>query len=384
MIQLKGMTWDHVRGIAPLKEATKHFKQMNPTVEIIWDARSLKDFEDFPLESLADQYDFLLVDHPFIGTGVSKNILTPLDDYLPESYLLDQKQNSVGKSFSSYTWENKQWALAVDAASQVAVYREDLLSKLNLQVPDSWEDVIRLIKELPGNYKVGIPLNPTHCFLSFLALCVNHDDEGFWTEEGINPDAAAASLHLLRTLTPLLHSSSLDVNPIQMSEAMASEGEIVYSPLMFGYVSYARKEFTKRVLRFTDIPSAHPEPKGGILGGVGLAISAYSKHKEVASEFVKLVGSENFQVGPYFESGGQPGHRRAWEAPAVNDCSNYFFKNTLRSLDYSYLRPRFSGYPLFQEKVGYIINEYLKKGGNTFDLIHTINNLYREFKMVAT
>jgi multiple sugar transport system substrate-binding protein len=376
MIKLKGMTWDHVRGIAPLREATKQFSRLNPQVEITWDSRSLKDFEDYPVEKLADKYDFLLIDHPFVGTGIEKKVLSPLNNYVSESFLDDQAHNSVGKSFDSYSYNGKQWALAVDAAAQVSVYRDDLLKQMDLSVPRNWEDVLQFIKELPARFKVGMPLNPTHAYSSFLALGVNFGDAGFLKEDGFDKQAARESLHFLKRLLPMLHKSSIECNPIQMSEAMANEDEIIYVPLMYGYVPYARKEFVNHVLRFTNIPSAHAVPKGAVLGGVGLAISALSNHKDISGEFLQFVAGEEFQKGGYFESGGQPGHRIAWEDPIVNSQSNDFFKDTLETLDHSFLRPRFPGYPIFQEKASHTIHEFLRNGENDMEVVENLNQLF--------
>ncbi|MDQ3864570.1 MAG: carbohydrate ABC transporter substrate-binding protein, partial [Actinomycetota bacterium] len=63
------MAWDHVRGVAPIKAATEDFQSVRSDVTISWEARSLKDFEDYPIEPLAEKYDLVLMDYPFVGTG---------------------------------------------------------------------------------------------------------------------------------------------------------------------------------------------------------------------------------------------------------------------------------------------------------------------------
>lgn len=383
MLRIKGMTWDHVRGIAPLREASKQYNQLFPDIEITWDARSLKDFEDYPIELLANQYDILLIDHPFVGTGVKKKALVPINEFVEDEFIREQERNSVGKSYQSYLWDNQNWALAVDAASQVSVYREDLMRNLGLKVPKTWDEVLCLIKVLPGTYKVGIPLNPTHCYLTFLALCVNFGDEDFWAEDGIDEEIATEALSFLSRLLPMLHPASQVSNPIHMSDLMTNQDEIIYAPLMFGYVPYARTSFVANVLTYTNIPSSHSVPKGGVLGGVGLAISAFANHTEMIGDFLQFVAGESFQKGSYFHSGGQPGHRKAWLDSEVNKQSNHFFMNTLNSIDHSYLRPRFSEYPSFQEASSLLIYDFLKNGGSAKQIIRKMNGLYRETKLLG-
>jgi multiple sugar transport system substrate-binding protein len=383
MQEIRGMTWDHVRGISPLTEASKQFKLLHPNVEIIWDTRSLKDFEDYPIDLLASSYDILLIDHPFVGTGVAKQVLLPVDEFVGEEFLRVQEQNSVGKSYRSYTWDNKQWALAVDAASQVAAYREDIMKEMGFSVPTSWDEVISLINDLPSNNKVAIPLNPTHSYSSFLALCVNFGDENFWGEAGISEEIAVEALSFMADILPMLHPISIHSNPINISDLMTAEDEVIYTPLMYGYVPYARKAFVEKTLTFTNIPSAHGVPKGGVLGGVGLAISAFAKNKEIIGEFFQLVAGEAFQRNGYFQSGGQPGHRKAWLDPEVNKQSNNFFINTLDTLEHAYLRPRFIGYPKFQEESGEIIHEFLRNGGDAKSVIQRLNRIFIERKIAS-
>ena len=119
--QLRGIAWNHVRGTAPMKAATMDFQGARPDVAIHWEVRSLKDFEDYPIEPSAENCDLILMDHPFVGTGAEKRVLVALDELLPAGYMADQRENSVDPSYDSYTWEGHQWALAVDAAPNRAI-----------------------------------------------------------------------------------------------------------------------------------------------------------------------------------------------------------------------------------------------------------------------
>ena len=60
-VQLKGMTWSHPRGIDPLIACSDEWQRLTGT-EIHWDKRSLQDFESYPVEELARQYDLIIID----------------------------------------------------------------------------------------------------------------------------------------------------------------------------------------------------------------------------------------------------------------------------------------------------------------------------------
>ena len=90
MIELRGITWDHPRGLAPLV-ATAHVLQLaDPSLSIRWEARSLHAFGAQPLSALAGEFDLLVLDHPFVGTVALEQSLLPLETVLPAPFLTEQ------------------------------------------------------------------------------------------------------------------------------------------------------------------------------------------------------------------------------------------------------------------------------------------------------
>src|SRR3712207_9484902 len=79
---LTGITWNHTRGYLPLVAAAQRFADRDPGVEIVWHKRSLQEFADAPIERLAESFDLLVIDHPFVGYAARHPTLLPLDEYL--------------------------------------------------------------------------------------------------------------------------------------------------------------------------------------------------------------------------------------------------------------------------------------------------------------
>ena len=97
----------------------------------------------------------------------------------------------------------------------------------------------------------------------------------------------------------------------------------------------------------------------------------------MALEYTFWVASEVCQKDIFYKSGGQPGHLKAWQYEDINkDCAN-FFTNTLKTLEKSWLRPRYDGYMYYQDKGGTLINNFLR---NEISLEKTIENLFIEFE----
>ena len=98
---LRGIAWNHTRGYLPMVATAQRFQELHPDVEIIWEKRSLQAFADQPIQVLAQTFDLLVIDHPFVGYAAQHPVLVPLDQHLDHAYLADQAAHSVGASYPS-------------------------------------------------------------------------------------------------------------------------------------------------------------------------------------------------------------------------------------------------------------------------------------------
>jgi multiple sugar transport system substrate-binding protein len=96
------------------------------------------------------------------------------------------------------------------------------------------------------------------------------------------------------------------------------------------------------------------------------------------------VASPEIQRSLYVESGGQPGHRTAWVDSGANELSCSYFEDTLLGLEAGYLRPRYNGALLVQNKGRDYVWEFLRTGGEPNEVLDTIDELYRRSRHGAT
>jgi multiple sugar transport system substrate-binding protein len=125
---------------------------------------------------------------------------------------------------------------------------------------------------------------------------------------------------------------------------MIAHDDLVYVPFAFGYVNYASRGEAPH-LRFADIPAS--PPVGSLLGGAGIGVSAFSKERDAAAEYALYLCSPEFQRGEYVAAGGQPGTLSAWTDASVNGATRGFFRDTLATLEGSYLRGTYPGFVSF-------------------------------------
>jgi multiple sugar transport system substrate-binding protein len=359
------------------------YRAVAPDVRIVWETRSLQDFADFPVQRLAERYDLLVIDHPFVGFAAADGCLLPLDEYLDAAFLDDQAASSVGPSHRSYHYGGHQWGLATDAAGHVSAYRPDLIEEVG-GLPGTWGEVLALAEKRrgQGRAQVANPLIPIDALMSFCSICAALDDPPYRSPDRVvERGTGREALGILRALADAAHPASLERNPPCTLDLMSTTDEIAYMPLLFGYSNYARPGFRPSLIRFTGVPTAGGgESRGGILGGAGVAISSKTGHPEAAAAYAAFVASPDVQRGVYFEAGGQPGHRAAWLDEAVNEASADFFADTLDALDRAYLRPRYLGFMEVQERSGELVHAWLAGGESDEALLDRLDEVYRESK----
>ncbi|MCX2695633.1 MULTISPECIES: extracellular solute-binding protein [Ochrobactrum] len=368
-IKLKGMTWSHPRGYDPMVAGAQQWLA-DKGVEIEWEKRSLQDFETFPVEELARNFDMIVIDHPHVGQITKEGCLLPLDVPGREAELAALADGSVGQSFPSYNWQGRQWAFPVDSATQVQAWRPDLMDDPAI----SWGEVLRLARA----GKVLLPLRSPHSLMSFYTLAANAGTPCSVEGELISVEDGSHAFEQLRELASLVAPECLGMDPIAVFEEMAApDSEIACSPLIYGYVNYAMPGFRDRLIRFADIPSGPAGVAGSALGGTGIAVSAFSRHPQAAIDFAYWIASGDVQKGLYAASNGQPGHAGAWEDDAVNAATLGFYRDTRSTLEGAWVRPRHDGYMPFQEAASERINKGLQQNEKAEHVVADLNRLFR-------
>jgi multiple sugar transport system substrate-binding protein len=366
------MTWDHSRGFDPMLATSAAYGEAHPGVTITWEKRSLQAFADRPIGEMADAYDLMVIDHPHVGEVAGSGLLLPLDGLGRDDALATLAAQSVGVSHRSYEFGGRQWALAIDAATPVAAFRPDRIDA----APRRWADVL----DLARTGDVGFALIPINALMCYLGLANN---KGFAVAKGdrlMSPEHSAETLETLREIVALVDPRCLTLDPIGIYEWMGRVFDApAYSPFGYGYTNYSRDGYCRFPLVFADAPGFGDNgPRGTVIGGTGIAVSARSAHRDVAVDYAFWIAGAECQKGLFFESGGQPGNAVAWEDDACNAASRNFFRNTRQTLETAYLRPRHDGYMGFQDRGGELVHACLRGDASVAATVELLQSAWEE------
>jgi multiple sugar transport system substrate-binding protein len=371
-LRLRGMTWDHRRAIDPLLATQSMFAQQHPGIDIDWSARPLHGFEFTPVAELARSYDLIILDHPFCGDIAASKCLLPLDDLLTN----DLRAAFVGPSLESYLNAGRIWALPVDAACQVAVSRPDLMARLDESPPKDWQALVALGRRaLRRRMNLAIGLRGVHSLMTFFTLCANLGKPCATAarEPFADPATARAALEHMRELLSFCPAEALDWNSIALHDVMAARDDLIFCPAVYCYATYAEAD-QRRPLRFHDFPGPRG-PGGSTIGGTGLGISAHCAHPEAALSYARFAATAAAQSA-FARHHGQPARRDVWKDATIDARFGGCYGSTLRTMEQSWIRPRFAGYLGFQAKAGELIEQHLRGGMPEGALLDRLRRLF--------
>lgn len=364
-----GLTWDHPRGFDAL-DAAAH-AAADSGLQLRWDKQPLEGFESADIGELAQRYDLLVIDHPHLGDALAYDCLTRLDALFDARQLQDWRAQSIGNTFTSYLYGDLQWALPLDAATQVAASRPDLMRRA---LPERWSEV----PDLARSHGFCLSLAGPHAFLTLCSIAhaygASMGDSQQTLFDGGNP---AAAWNMLSQLHAYARPGWQDKNPIALLHAMSASDEVAYCPLVYGYVNYSAGDVPGKRLAFRDVPAGPEGMRGSVLGGTGIAVSRRCRPCPGLLNHLRYLMSPAVQSGFIPRHQGQPSALQAWRDESLNRDFNDFYAGTERTLQTAFVRPRFAGYTRFQLQAADAVRRMLAEGTAARTALAGLESLYR-------
>ena len=221
--------------------------------------------------------------------------------------------------------EGTLYGLTGDGNAKLHFYRQDLMNAAGIhKVPETWEEALEVAEALhdPDKDQYGFITTARRGGFAgwvFWGMLASYGGEWFdkQAEGGWHPtfnnDKGYMALETLMKLMKFRHPVTLNATDNECNSALAN-GSAVYAPIQWGTAVLQNPEFSKfpndiktgLVPRGETAESAHRP----LMGGLGQYVSAYSKNKEAAWEWIKHLNSGDYTDSrisdAYIEHTGQP------------------------------------------------------------------------------
>ncbi|GIH90014.1 ABC transporter substrate-binding protein [Planobispora siamensis] len=248
------------------------------------------------LQAKSDRYDVLGLDVVWTAEFADAGWIVPLDRSL---FPLDRFLQPV---VATAVYRDKLWAVPYTGNAGLLYYRKDLLAEEGFAPPTTWAQLREQARALHAKYGIG---GYAGQFLAYEGLTVNFAEavqsagggqilstDG--TQVTMDPDRAKVGLDFLIDgfREGWIPSESLSYKE-EESRLAFQEGRLAFArnwPHAYGPA--AQSEIAKK-FAVTRLPGLDG-PGSSSLGGVNLAISAYSRKQKSALEFIRyFTGLEN-------------------------------------------------------------------------------------------
>jgi multiple sugar transport system substrate-binding protein len=324
-----GQRWELAqRAVYPL------FQEKFPEITIEWIAEPEAEYTPrtvIEMSAKSDQYDILQLDYVVVPQLIALGALEPIQSRLEqdEAYMTDILADVPENVMDLYRDKPAAeggilYGVPPDSNCQLQYYRSDVFAEAGFDGPAvTWDDAIEIAKTLAesGVKQTGSSLKRSGLYSGTVFLTIVHSFGGDWFDKmepgffnpALNSEPGVNALQVLVDLAPYLEESSLNAGDDEANPAMAN-GTWTFAPVQWGGTTMNDPEYTE----FYEVWATAPVPKGNVpegdhrphMGGLGLAIPAYSHNKDAAWEFVKFCCSGNEQdpaIGQaYVEGTGQP------------------------------------------------------------------------------
>lgn len=319
------------------EELIADFQKTNPdiNVEMIKGPTSTDTRETMYVTSfLAGEaaYDLVLMDIIWVPKFSAQGWLIPLDDWFD---LKEQEKFFPGDIKGSY-YNGKIYRVPLQTDVGLMYYRRDLLAEKKLNPPETWEELVKISRELQNPPAIsgfvfqGKQYEGLVC--GFLEILWSFGGEVF-DEQGnlvLNSPQAAEALKFIHDLVRRDKITPEGVTTYEEEESrhVFQEGHAIFCRNWPYLWSLAQKDDSPVKGKIGVIPLPHKQgmKSSGCLGGWGFGISKFSKNKEACIKFIKYITGKAAQKKLHFKSGIVPTRKALFEDKDILEANPYYIQ----------------------------------------------------------
>ncbi|MDQ4099018.1 MAG: ABC transporter substrate-binding protein [Chloroflexota bacterium] len=238
---------------------------------------------------------------------------------VPKNIAREVSENTLDGPLETARYEDRLWALPHNSNTQLLWYRADRVN----EPPDTWDELIEQAEKIGDKGKIQVQAARYEGYVVWFNTLVESAGGQILTEEGevaLGPEAVEAA----RIIKKLAAS---DAAPPGLSNSREDSARLAFQSgdatfmVNYPYVFPSAKAEEPEVfenMRAALYPRVDPkEPVEVTLGGINLAVSAYSKHPEEAFDAALCLRSAENQIINAQKGGLPPTIERLYDTPQI-------------------------------------------------------------------
>ena len=274
------------------------------------------------LRAESDECDVLGMDVIWTAEFAAQDWLQDTSDVIEP-----RQDDFIPSTLETAQYEDKYWAVPYHTNAGFLYYRKDQVP----QAPDAWEDVYQEAQQNNGivyqgaSYE-GLTVNFLELLYSGGGSVLSEDGQ----EVQVNSPEGQAALEFMA------NGVQSGAVPKAVTTYMEEESRRAFESGNATFMrnwpyAYALGKESKIADQFdiTTFPSFEGGEPASVLGGINLAISAFSQNPEAAATFIDFATSEQVQKENFLESASPPCFAAVYDDPEVQD--EYAFASDLKA-----------------------------------------------------
>jgi multiple sugar transport system substrate-binding protein len=295
------------------------------------------------LRAESDECDVLGMDVIWTAEFAAQDWLQDTSDVIEP-----RQDDFIPSTLETAQYEDKYWAVPYHTNAGFLYYRKDQVP----QAPDAWEDVYQEAQQNNGivyqgaSYE-GLTVNFLELLYSGGGSVLSEDGQ----EVQVNSPEGQAALEFMA------NGVQSGAVPKAVTTYMEEESRRAFESGNATFMrnwpyAYALGKESKIADQFdiTTFPSFEGGEPASVLGGINLAISAFSKNPEAAAAFIDFATREQVQKTNFLESASPPCFAAVYDDPQVQ--KKYAFASDLKAaVEQGQARPVSPVYPQISEAI---------------------------------
>jgi multiple sugar transport system substrate-binding protein len=275
--------------------------------------------------------DMISMDVPFVPEFAAAGWTIPVEDILPAA----ERSKFFGGTIAGATYDGKLYAVPWFNNGPGLFYRKDLLDSAGLQPPKSYDELVKISKQLQTPQVAGFIFQAAQAeggLISWLEYLWGYGGNLLDDQMKVVLDKSDAGVDALKRLVGYIYDEKISPEacltmriPADAENAFASGGAVFLRSWMTATSSMdGATSKVKGKWDVTTLPSEDgTKPGPGCLGTWNLGISAFSKHQKEAAEAIKWLTSLEQQTARYLGNGNLPARSAVFDDPKVKEKYTY-------------------------------------------------------------